>query len=202
MKRWVYSIAISMILACVGVIATYSILGEPENGTTYLRAGTLEIDLFRTELAGCILGQDGAPRSISSSEEVDLGKRNAAPLFGEGEAAMLVPGSYLDATLELRNRGNVAAVYRVELKMTAELTPLAEQLTVSLRSHDGTVVRLPVCELSDGEVLLEGYLAANEKSESFGIRLELPDRSDNNAAMGSSTGIEFIVTATQATVGE
>ncbi len=202
MKRWVLTTAICMIFICVGVITTYSVLGEPESGTAYLRAGSLELELFRTELDCRVPDSEGYLRTVSSSEETDLSDRYAGPLFGEAESAMLVPGSYLGATLELRNRGSVAVVYRIEAKMTAEATALAEQLTVSLRSENGTVITHSLADLTDGAILLEGLISAGEEAQSFVIRIEFEDRSDNNAAMGAYAGLDFIVTATQATAGE
>ena len=199
MKQWIISITISLLLACAVVIATYSILGKPEDGTTYLRAGSLELELVRTGLDYCVPNDSGYLERVVLSEETDFTDSTEEGIFGKGGSTALVPGSYLDATMELRNRGTVAVAYRIELRATGERNALAEQLTVTLRSADGTVTSFPLAELPDGAILLEGSMGANESSQSFGLRIEFPDRSDNNAAKGAMAGLDFLITATQAT---
>ncbi len=202
MRQWIFGVAMFLILACAGVIVAYTVLSDIEDEPPHLLAGSLELDLVRTELDYCVPGDGGYLERTVLSEEVDLGGTAEEKLFGDGGNAALVPGCYLDATLELRNRGTVDVDYRIELRASAERTALADQLLVILRSADGTETALPLAELSDGAILLEGSMRANESSQSFGLRIEFPDRSDNNAAKGSTAGLDFIIVATQATSGE
>ncbi len=179
------------ILLCVATISvgTFALWSQQVKIQTHLSAGTLNVQLFRTNLERKVSGQVSTnPNSIDFT-----GTNHAnANIFDIEQGDNIYPGDYFEATMKLVNNGSVDVKYTVKIVVYAadntssKDNALAEQLTVTV---DGASLV--------GDTTAEKLLSAGTDSV-FVIRVNFDDLG-LNTAQGGLANLDITVTATQNT---
>lgn len=214
-KKRVLLISCSVIMLCICIIAgmSYALFTDSVSVGNHLQAGNLNVTLTRTNLEYSVLDDGGELDVTKVEEDLDLTTSTANNVFGiDSTDIRIVPGSYFDADLEIKNAGNTAFTYSISIKLLGDSTNLAEQLKVIVTRPDGTTTEKMLSELASGLSIDTGKMKVGEDAQSFSVRVEFIDDVDynkdltdddekmnNNAAQNDSAVFDLIVTAVQAT---
>lgn len=213
-KKRVLLISCSVIMLCICIIAgmSYALFTDSVSVGNHLQAGNLNVTLTRTNLEYSVLNAEGELAVTTVAEDLDLTTSNANNVFGiDSTDIRIVPGSYFDADLEIKNAGNTAFNYSISIKLLGNSTDLAEQLKVTVTHPNGTTTEKMLSELAGGLSIDTGKMKVGDTAQSFSVRVEfvndsdynvnLPveDRLNNNAAQNDSAVFDLVVTAVQAT---
>ena len=213
-KKRVLLISCSVIMLCICIIAgmSYALFTDSVSVDNHLQAGNLNVTLTRTNLEYSVLNAEGELAVTTVAEDLDLTTSNANNVFGiDSTDIRIVPGSYFDADLEIKNAGNTAFNYSISIKLLGNSTDLAEQLKVTVTHPNGTTTEKMLSELAGGLSIDTGKMKVGDTAQSFSVRVEfvndsdynvnLPveDRLNNNAAQNDSAVFDLVVTAVQAT---
>ena len=211
-KLLVTSIIIILICVCIIIGVTFALFTDTAKVTNHLKAGSLDVDLIRTNLTYTILNEKGELDTVTDDTEVDFSGYTTENVFGiDSSDVVIVPGSFFDAELAIRNKGSIAFTYSVELKLSGLSNALAEQLEVTVTMSDGTVITKMLSELADGIPIASGSSKLDESETKFSIKVafvddvvvnENADESsaiDNDLAQSQTAAFDIIVTAVQAT---
>ena len=196
-----------IIAICISTITamTYSLFTDTVSVTNHLKAGTLDVDLTRTNLEYCVIGPDGLLTVYTVSDEYDFTQPTGDNIFGLDSADVkVVPGCYFETTLELANNGNLACVYSVEVELKSGDEDLAEQLLVTMTYPDNSKVSKYLSELTQGDAF-NSVMTASATTQQFKVRVEFVDdvkqgvSHDNDDAQGKEVIFDLTVSAVQAT---
>lgn len=213
-KKRVLLISCSVIMLCICIIAgmSYALFTDSVSVGNHLQAGNLNVTLTRTNLEYSVFNAEGELAVTTVAEDLDLTTSNANNVFGiDSTDIRIVPGSYFDADLEIKNAGNTAFNYSISIKLLGNSTDLAEQLKVTVTHPNGTTTEKMLSELAGGLSIDTGKMKVGDTAQSFSVRVEfvndsdynvnLPveDRLNNNAAQNDSAVFDLVVTAVQAT---
>lgn len=214
-KKRVLLISCSVILLCMTIIVgmTYSLFTDRVSIKNHLHAGRLDVALVRTDLEYSVLDADGYLKTVKVERDVDFSEGNDENVFGiDAKDLKIVPGSYFDADMEIRNNGNVAFEYNVGIKLLGDPNALAEQLRVTVTHPDGSTTEKMLSEMAGGIVIATGSMSGSDARQEFGVKVEFVDDiiynqsvsdtdplMDNDEAQGKSAVFDLIVTAIQAT---
>lgn len=216
-------IACAVILLCVCVVVgmTYALFTDSATVKNHLQAGTLNIDLVRTNLSYGILDSEGYLCEDSVNEEFNFTGSTNENIFGlDASSLKIAPGCYFAATLEIRNKGDVAFTYNVGIKVT-QSSQLARQLKVSIQDENGNplldkdgneIQPKMLSAFGTGFTIAAGEMSAADLAERFIVRVEFMDQRDhnkpdmtedeliwNNSAKNDAAAFDLIITAIQAT---
>ena len=206
-------------LLCIAIMAAggFALFTEGVEVKGHLRAGSLDVKLYRTALTCHVLGEDGEMTKLEDKERTDFTKPTAKGVFdtslGGENGVLMVPGSYFQADMEIVNEGDLACLFDLRIAFEGaedENMRLAEQLTVEVSDENGTVLRtVKLSDIADGEIkIAEGLLLTPSSDEAsgksrFSVKVMLEnldtDGSENNAAMGRECGFDLMVYAVQYT---
>lgn len=214
-KKRVLLISCSVIMLCICIIAgmSYALFTDSVSVGNHLQAGNLNVTLTRTNLKYSVLNDDGELAVTTVEDDLDLTTSNATNVFGiDSTDIRIVPGSYFDADLEIKNAGNTAFNYSISIKLLGDSTDLAEQLKVIVTHPNGTTTEKMLSELAGGLSIDTGKMKVGDTAQSFSVRVEFVDdvdynedltdddeRMNNNAAQNDSAVFDLVVTAVQAT---
>lgn len=193
-------IVVTIILCMVVITAgTLSLFTDGTKVTNHLEAGTLDATLTRISLDSRTIGNDGVLRTNDTdSSTVDFTEPTDENVFGSYQDAYIVPGTYYEATLVLKNNGNIAFDYTVDLTTSSE-NDLADQLKVIVNGDEQNAKTLKQFK-EDGWGILNGRLTTQDTEVTFTVKLvflEL-DNNVNNLAQTLKADFDLHVTATQA----
>ena len=204
-----------IIIVCAFVIVgmTFALFTDSVTVTNHLKAGSLDISLVRTNLEYSIINNDGELEAVTDDTEVDFTEFTTENVFGiDNSDVVIVPGSYFDAEMEIRNSGTIAFTYSVEMKLSGVSNDLAEQLRVTVTHSDGTVTTKMLSELTEGLPVAVGTSKITDTKQSFNIKVEFVDdvvensglgegeeAMDNSLAQSQTAAFDIVVVATQAT---
>lgn len=205
----------STILLCICIIigATYAYFTDSVTVGNHLKAGYLDVELIRTNLEYASLNAHGELEIKKNTERYNFTHATNKNIFGlDADNIVIAPGAYFDADMLIRNNGNVAFNYRVEIRLRGESNALAEQLQVTLTHPNGTKTVKKLSELAGGLSIAAGKMKATDRSQGFSVRVEFIDdvdynlglasdetRMDNNLAQNQSVVFDLVVTAIQST---
>lgn len=203
-KKRVLLISCSVIMLCICIIAgmSYALFTDSVSVGNHLQAGNLNVTLTRTNLKYSVLNDDGELAVTTVEEDLDLTTSNANNVFGiDSSDIRIVPGSYFDADLEIKNAGNTAFNYSVSIKLLGDSTDLAEQLKVTVRDENGDVIDTQMLgDLANGMSIDTGKMKVGDTVQKFSVRVEFIDNTSiNNDAQNDSAVFDLVVTAVQAT---
>lgn len=215
-KKRVLLVSCSVILLCICIIAgmSYALFTDSVSVGNHLQAGNLNVTLTRTNLEYSVLNDDGELEVTTVAADLDLTTSTANNVFGiDSTDIRIVPGSYFDADLEIKNAGNTAFTYSISIKLLGTASDLAEQLKVIVTHPNGTTTEKMLSELAGGLSIDTGKMKVTDSAQNFSVRVEfvndvdynvgLPveDQMHNNAAQDDAAVFDLVVTATQATAG-
>lgn len=214
-KKRVLLISCSVIMLCLCIIAgmSYALFTDSVTVSNHLQAGNLHITLTRTELQYSILSVNGELDTITVEEDLDLttSTDDECNVFGiDSNDVRIVPGSYFDAELEIKNDGNTAFNYSVSIKRLDGTMDLADQLKVIVTHPDGSRTEKMLSELTGDLSIAAGRMKKTDSVQTFRVRVEFVNDADynvshdedariNNNDVQSGTAVfDLIVTAEQA----
>ena len=134
------------IMMCVATITagTFALFTDNVTIHNHLQAGTLDARLARTNLVYALPDADGIldldnPTTVTTRLELDGTTTADSNVFGMSDGEhFIVPGCFFEATLELKNEGNVAFDYGIKIDFQSGMdTELAQQLKVTVTPHVG-----------------------------------------------------------------
>lgn len=212
-KKRVLLISCSVIMLCLCIIVgmSYALFTDSVSVGNHLQAGNLDVTLTRTGLKYSVLDENGELKEITVAEAVDFTEASTNNVFGiDSEGIRIVPGSYFDAQMKVKNSGNTAFNCSVGIKMLNDTEGLAGQLRVTVRDENGNVISTKMLsELTGGSEIDVGKVKVGEASRSFSVLVEFVNDADytegnisNNAAQNGSAVFDLIVKATQATTAD
>lgn len=202
-KAIALSAVVAMLCAALIVAASLAIFSDSAGSNVHLQAGTLDAGLWKTEVSGYIVGQDGnlAPYE-ESGLPVDL-EKDGADIF---QLSDVIPGVWQEAVLEVRNAGTVAFEYSVSIAnikadgQTAQ--NLLGRLLVTVTPSGGAAVSFLLKDAAQqGRNIPLGTLAAKANG-TFSVRAEFTDDGTHEppeSLAGAEVSFDLTVSAVQVT---
>lgn len=196
----VLSLVTVMLALAVVVAATYALFSETVTIHNHLQAGTLKVQLYRTSLTTNLLDDEGKLTVKTTTGDKEF-TDNSENLFDLGANDVLVPTSSVSADMELRNSGDVAVGYYVQLVITdGEDTALAQQLKLTVTAPGKTATAAVKDGLMVGSA--SNYIATVAKGAvgefTVTVEFENKENSVNNQAKTEGLSFDLIVYAIQA----
>lgn len=212
-KKRTLVLALSIILLCMSLLisTTYALFSETIVIKNHLQAGFLDVSLVRTNLKYTILNEEGYLQEEEISENIDFSALKNESIFGiDSPSTLIVPGSYFEAELELRNQGNVAIEYVIKIVFNDEVNELAKQVKVKLIKDDGSEEIKTLDEILKNDFIISSdEMIVGEKTNKFSIRIEFINDVlentyngviiNNNLAQNKQTTFDLVVEAVQKT---
>ena len=162
-KKRVIIISCLTILACLMIIcgSTFALFTKNVTTTQHLQAGHLDLTLQREKLVTNKLQENGTMKEETNNQLIDFTKSTNENLFGIKEIDKVVPGSSYEATLILKNLGDVAIDYYIEIVIkNGEETELIKQLQLTF---------IDIKTNTTKSNLLSNGLQMGSETESIGI---------------------------------
>ena len=193
------------LLLCVALFAagTYALFSDEVVLKNHLQAGTLDITLTRTSLLKNELDSNtGFLVTKENPDDVDFSgetKRNVFDIIED--VALIVPGCWYSAEMQISNNSDVAFNYWIEVVFSDDDNlALADQLKVKLITKNGKIEGKlsEIAALISNEKKPVGVLA-KKASELFTIRVEFENLETNNSAKKQSLSFDVVVHAVQQT---
>ncbi len=201
-KKSAFLVSCSVILLCLGVIVgmTWALFSDSFTVSNHLKSGKLDVTLVRTDLAYSVLDADGVLTTYTTDDELDLTGFTTENVFGiNSNDIQIVPGSYFDAELEFRKDSTITFDYSIEIRMSNEVSALAEQLQVTVTHPDGSQTVKMLDELASGLRIDAGTMSPADAAQKFGVRIDFVGNAANNNAQDDSVVFDLVVWAQQAT---
>ena len=207
-KKRVLVLTFSIILLCISIVCgtTYALFTEKIIINNHLQAGFLDVSLVRTNLKYNVLKEDGYFEEKEIQENRDFTSLKNESIFGiNEETTLIVPGSYYEVELELRNKGNVAIDYIINIVVNDDINELSKQIKVQLIENNQVVKENTLEEIKNNNFIIsKGEMKVDEKTCKFTIRIEfmddlLVDNINNNLAQNKETMFDLCVEAVQKT---
>ena len=205
MSKRIRAITLSCVtvLCCVALIVggTYALFSDSVNMVNHLQAGELKVQLYRDELSGLLLSDEGLLEEFTDTERVEFSKE-LSNIFGLDKDTKIVPGCDIKAKFTLENTGNVAIGYYLEFVIDGEI--LAEQLQLTLKTATDTKTVM-LSELGKNytwgsENAPLGQILLGKNAATFSVELNFVDNDAvNNSAQNQLISVDMIVHAIQLT---
>ena len=191
--------------SAVALGATYSLWSAAQNVNNHVAAGSLKIELKRTNLVQTKIGGNGLVYDETDATVVDL-TEDGSKLFNVEHA---FPTWQATSTINIKNVGTVPFDYSVAFTFDYRaLTEdkdkaLAEQLKVTLLGSDGTtkLSDFKLSEVQSGSFTQVNTLLSGA-DENFFVAVEFVDSEDNNDAMLGSLSFDLSAKAVQKALRE
>ena len=192
------------VLCCLALIVggTYALFSDSAEVVNHLQAGELKVKLYREQLSGLQLTEQGLLEEFENKERLEFTKQSLDNVFGLSKDSKVVPGCKYESKFTLDNNGNVAIGYYLEFVVQGDLNTLAEQLQLTLKTDSDTTT-IKLSELGEnytwgGENSPLGQILVGNVGE-FSVALEFIDSDTNNDAQGQQISVDMIVHAIQLT---
>jgi len=215
-KRKTLIVSSLIIMLCMAILAgsTFALFTETAKLTNHLQAGDLKAILRRTSLEKTTLDGDGYLVELDPiTTVVNFSEETTENVFGIGAEEKIVPGSKFSATMTLKNEGDVAFGYWVEIACPdaykVDGQDLAKQLKVTVTTDRG------VNDFVGNGLIIKGANGGDYvgdvtigETETFTVTVEFLDsfiasnglaHDDNDLAQGEKLSFDLIVHAVQAT---
>lgn len=206
--RGIHLVIISSFIAtlCLLIISlgTYALFSETIIVSTHLKAGTLDVSLFRENLKYNELDTSGVLINLEDNERKNFTNTSTKDdnIFNLNDNVKLVPGNYYEATMSLENSGDVAFDYWLEINLTkGDNTNLSKQIKVTVTINENGIEKEYIRFLNEGvqignEKLPIDSVFVNDK-RSFKVRVEFVHDIMNNSAMEEEVNFDLTVYAVQ-----
>lgn len=196
-------ISCAVILVCMSVImgGTYALFTSTKTVKNHLQAGTLDVMMKRVNLEYRTLTQSGYLETVTNTDVVTFPNTSEENIFGLTGDHKIIPGSYFDATMQIfrGDNSNVAFDYSVSIVITDQTTQeLADQLAVTVWDVNNTKTEYKLSDFVGGKQINIGAIDNNTASpHQFRVRIDFPDRADNNEAQTDTVNFDLVVYAVQ-----
>ena len=148
--------AMATILICVALIAvgSYALFSDTTKVTNHLQAGDLDIKLWRIDLSGTDMDDDGYMAAIRDTDDKDFTDATVNNIF-DIEDKYIVPQSTYTAEMMISRSAttNVAIKYWFDFVVPtvtdAEDVALLEQITITVQVWDRTTSAYKNTEIND-----------------------------------------------------
>ncbi len=202
MKKRIVAVLLVLVICCFAftVGATYALLDEMIPMRSHLTAGSLKVTLVRQRLTTVNIDDSGVLKSIVDEADKDFTADTQENIFGLADGMTVVPGSSFTAEMNIKNDGDVAFFYYVEVYFNAIVsdTTFASMLKLTAESEKNvrqeTLIRDGLTLGDDGTGL--GTVEAGGE-ENFTVRLEFLSDENNNKAEGKFVLFDLRVHAVQ-----
>ncbi len=212
-RRVALATAAIVLAALVLIVGSYALFTDTVTVSHHLQAGKLEATLTRKTLIGNAIDEKGYFTHYQGAKDVDFSGETNKNVF-DLEETLIVPCMYREATMELKNDGNVAFSYWIEIVLTTPTSEkdvaFSEQLLVSVKTQStGAGMRLTDQPIkNNGEKITigsqENPVGVVELSavQTFSVKVEFKDYGDktdnaNNNAKNGELAFDMIVYAVQ-----
>ncbi len=179
------------------VMGTYAIFSSKSQIVNHLEAGSLNIELKRTQLSYTMLNGRGYLEEKVDQEIVDFTKGTKTNVFGSNQ--ILVPGSKYQATMTLSGLDStVAFSYYIEIKTKDELPLLASQIKITYQDEENEISFDLASKKNFGSSDSPlGVMEVGEGKKTFNIQIEFLDQENNDLTMKNVFDFDIIVHAIQ-----
>lgn len=199
-KFKVLFISYIVILFCTVLIVggTFSLFTDSVKVVNHLQAGSLDVELIRTNLEYTKINELGYLEVVKDNDNFDFTNKVDANIFGISDKNLeIIPGSYFNVTLDLINKGNVAFEYSIKFVLNGEENELIKQLDVEIIDHNGDIKVKRLSEFIKDESILIGDMDNLHNKETFKIKITFLDLEENNTAKDEDLCFDLVVTAVQ-----
>lgn len=202
MKKRIFALAMALIVCCFAftIGATYGLYDETISMQNHLSAGTLKAALVRQKLTTVNLDDSGNLKSTVDDTAKDFTADTQDNIFGLTEGMTVAPGSSFTAEMNIKNSGDVAFYYYVEVFFNSVVSDatFASMLKLTAESEKHVKQEALIKDgltLGDGETGL-GIVEAGG-AETFTVKLEFLDDANNNKAEGKFVLFDLRIHAVQ-----
>lgn len=199
-KFKVLFISYIVILFCTVLIVggTFSLFTDSVKVVNHLQAGSLDVELIRTNLEYTKINELGYLEVVKDNDNFDFTNKVDANIFGISDNNLeIIPGSYFNVTLDLINKGNVAFEYSIKFVLNGEENELIKQLDVEIIDNNGNIKVKRLSELIKDESILIGDMDNLHNKETFKIKITFLDLEENNTAKDEDLCFDLVVIAVQ-----
>lgn len=199
-KFKVLFISYIVILFCTVLIVggTFSLFTDSVKVVNHLQAGSLDVELIRTNLEYTKINELGYLEVVQDNDNFDFTNKVDANIFGISDDNLkIIPGSYFNVTLDLINKGNVAFEYSVKFVLNCKENELIKQLNVEIIDQNGNIKVKRFNEFIEDETILIGEMDNFNNKETFNIKITFLDLEENNIAKDENLSFDLVVTAVQ-----
>lgn len=199
-KFKVLFISYIVILFCTVLIVggTFSLFTDSVKVVNHLQAGSLDVELIRTNLEYTKINELGYLEVVKDNDNFDFTNKVDANIFGISDDNLkIIPGSYFNVTLDLINKGNVAFEYSVKFVLNCKENELIKQLNVEIIDQNGNIKVKRFNEFIEDETILIGEMDNFNNKETFNIKITFLDLEENNIAKDENLSFDLVVTAVQ-----
>lgn len=187
-------------------VATYALFSDSMRIGNRLEAGTLQIELWRTNLTYTDYAAEGGVSSVE--DDVNLVEDGEEQVF---RTENFFPGMKQTATLEIRNKGSLPFTYNLAFTIAEdegeegtaaadEEPTLADYILVTVTQGETECGSKTLAELAAGDAIEVGSMDGTENEvQSFDVTIEFVDEEADNSMQGASVEFDILVTATQNT---
>ena len=199
-KFKVLFISYIVILFCTVLIVggTFSLFTDSVKVVNHLQAGSLDVELIRTNLEYTKINELGYLEVVQDNDKFDFTNKVDANIFGISDDNLkIIPGSYFNVTLDLINKGSVAFEYSVKFVLNCKENELIKQLNVEIIDQNGNIKVKRFNEFIEDETILIGEMDNFNNKETFNIKITFLDLEENNIAKDENLSFDLVVTAVQ-----
>lgn len=199
-KFKVLFISYIVILFCTVLIVggTFSLFTDSVKVVNHLQAGSLDVELIRTNLEYTKINELGYLEVVQDNDNFDFTNKVDANIFGISDDNLkIIPGSYFNVTLDLINKGSVAFEYSVKFVLNCKENELIKQLNVEIIDQNGNIKVKRFNEFIEDETILIGEMDNFNNKETFNIKITFLDLEENNIAKDENLSFDLVVTAVQ-----
>ena len=199
-KFKVLFISYIVILFCTVLIVggTFSLFTDSVKVVNHLQAGSLDVELIRTNLEYTKINESGYLEVVQDNDNFDFTNKVDANIFGISDDNLkIIPGSYFNVTLDLINKGSVAFEYSVKFVLNCKENELIKQLNVEIIDQNGNIKVKRFNEFIEDETILIGEMDNFNNKETFNIKITFLDLEENNIAKDENLSFDLVVTAVQ-----
>ena len=207
-KSKILVLASLVITTCLVLItlSTYALFTDTIVINHHLQAGSLDLELKRVGLKYNYLNSDGYLVDKENNQIVDFSNTSTSKnnIFDIQNETLIIPGSYYNASLQLKNKGTVAFIYWIEVVLKDEnISNLSNQLEVVITTYDELLNKTEYkAFLNEGLVIGNeinplGEMSTNDSPLNFDIKITFIDHKLNNSAQNENVNFDIIVHAVQ-----
>ena len=203
MKRSrVLLISCAVILICLAVVlgVTYGLFSDTETLNHHLKAGNMDITLFRTHLVTTSLDQTTG-FLVKTEDPADVDFSNTTKnVFSMSDSSLIVPGSEYSAEMQISNNSDTAFAYWIEIRFDdKDDLAIADQIEVKVTPEGKTIEPQKLSEgFEIGDATNPVGILAKTASQKFTVDVKFLDvNAVNNAAKGQKVDFDLLVHAVQ-----
>lgn len=202
MKKRIFALVLVLVIFCftfsIGI--TYGLLDETISTRNHLSAGSLAATLVRQKLTTVNIDADGVLQCTVDETDKNFTADTQDNIFGLTDDTFVAPGSSFTAEMNIKNDGNVAFYYYVEVIFNSIVSDqtFASMLKITAESEKNVKQE---AFIKDGLTLGEensglGTVEAGD-AETFTVKLEFLDDTQNNKVEGKFVLFDLRIHAVQ-----